>query len=114
TVQKMIEKSAPATPAYEKTMVMKAAEVQEFKDQSYNDWKSESEESLEPPKKATIDMSHADAAAPAFGMDMDFHAPADAAPSTPFAADAPAASGFDMAPAAPSSFETAPELTAVE
>ena len=68
TVQKLIEKSTPV-PEYEKTVVMKKAEVEEFEDQSYNDWKQESEP--EEPKKATIEMSRADAAAPAFGMDMD-------------------------------------------
>src|SRR4051812_15262447 len=39
TVQKMIEKSAPAEPAYEKTLIMQRPKVEEFKDQSYNDWK---------------------------------------------------------------------------
>lgn len=81
TVQKLIEKSTPV-PEYEKTVILKKAQLEEFKDQSYNDWKSESEP--EEPKKATIEMSHADAAAPAFGMDMDEHigaAPVEAAPA---------------------------------
>ena len=82
TVQKLIEKSAPV-PEYEKTLVMSKAQVAEFKDQSYNDWKEA--EPVEEPKKATIEMSHADASAPAFGMDMDEHitpsAPVESAPA---------------------------------
>src|SRR4051812_20042934 len=67
TIQKLIEKATPA-PEYEKTVILKKADLEEFKDQSYNDWKQESEP--EQPKKTTIEMSHADASAPAFGMDM--------------------------------------------
>jgi CheY-like chemotaxis protein len=118
TVQKLIEKSAPV-PDYEKTVVMKKAQVEEFKDQSYNDWKQESEPE-EAPKKNTIEMSHADASAPAFGMDMEEHiasaAPVESAPamvppafsSAGFAAPTPI---DDAAPA----FEAPPvELAPVE
>lgn len=106
TVQKLIEKSVPAQPEYEKTVIMKRSDIAEFKDESYNEWKQESEPEPEPVKK-TIEMSHADASAPAFGMDMDEHlAPTPEAPpaATAFAAAAPAlesaAPAFEM-PTAP-------------
>lgn len=107
TVQKLIEKSAPAQPDYEKTMILKREQIQEFKDDSYNEWKQESEPE---PAKKTIEMSHADASAPAFGMDMEEHL-APAGTSTPafeaaaFSAPEPSAPAFEVA---------APSLTAVE
>src|SRR5947209_20036232 len=43
TVQKLIEKSTPATPDYEKTVTMQRPKIEDFKDQSYNDWKETEE-----------------------------------------------------------------------
>src|SRR5438270_5437502 len=63
TVQKLIEKST-VTADYEKTVILKKKDLEEFKDQSYNDWK-EAEEPPPPPKK-TMEMSHEVASAPAF------------------------------------------------
>src|SRR3982074_1160808 len=70
TVQKLIEKSAaakPSTPDYEKTVILKRKQVEEIKEQ--NEWKEAEEAPV--PAKRTIEMSRADASAPAFGMDMD-------------------------------------------
>src|SRR3954469_10140211 len=61
TVQKLIEKST-AVPEHEKTVTMQRPKLEEFKDQSYNDWKES--EAPEPPAKKTMEMSHADASAP--------------------------------------------------
>src|SRR2546423_843295 len=100
TVQKLIEKATPATPDYEKTVILKREQVEEFKDQSYNDWK-EAEEPA-PPAKKRMEMSQEAASAPAFGMDMD--EPATPASAAAFAA-APPASAFEM---------QSPPLTPVE
>ncbi len=114
TIHKLMEKAAPAP---EKTVTLEKKQVEEFKDQSYNDWKQEAEPEPEPPKRNTIEMNHAEASAPAFGMDMDEHlapaAPVEAAPAmVPPAFQAPA---FAAPAAAEAAFEiSAPSLAPVE
>lgn len=114
TIQKLIEKSAPAP---DKTVTLEKKQIEEFKDQSYNDWKQESEPVEEAPKKTAIEMSHAEASAPAFGMDMDEHltpaAPVETAPAmVPPAFQTPS---FGEPAAAAQAFEVAaPNLASVE
>jgi DNA-binding response OmpR family regulator len=79
-VRKLVEKASAAAapkkeekPEYEKTMVFTAAQVQEFKDQSYAEWKTEAPaeaEVAEAPAPPAFEMTHAEASAPAFAMDM--------------------------------------------
>src|SRR4051794_2264858 len=86
-VQKLVEKAsaaaaAPAKPAqrdYEKTMIFTAPQIQEFKDQSYAEWKTDAPDQGDPheaPPAPSFEMSHAEASAPAFAMDMGDSAPA--------------------------------------
>lgn len=86
-VQKLVEKASavpapppkPATREYEKTMIFTAPQIQEFKDQSYAEWKTEAPDQGEPqeaPPAPAFEMSHAEASAPAFAMDMGDPAPA--------------------------------------
>ena len=108
-VQKLEKKAAPAVPDYEKTVILKRSEIEEFKDQSYADWKSEAEEEVVAPAAATsagFDMTHAQASAPAFGMDFGEPGPAMAAepametpaapPAMAFETTAAPSMGFDM------------------
>ncbi len=111
TIQKLMEKAAPPP---EKTVTLEKKQVEEFKDQSYNDWKQESEP--EAPKRNTIEMNHAEAAAPAFGMDMEEHfaaaAPIEAAPAmVPPAFQAPA---FAEPAAATPAFDATTSLAPME
>jgi CheY-like chemotaxis protein len=73
TVQKFEEKlkaaSAPKAPSYEETIVMAPHQVQEFKDDSYAQWKSEAAEEMEPPAPAAIEVPQEMQSAPAFGME---------------------------------------------
>jgi CheY-like chemotaxis protein len=79
-VKKLSEKSSatpppppPKKPDYEKTMIFTAPQIQEFKDQSYAEWKTDAPAEAEPaqaPAAAAFEMTHAEASAPAFAMDM--------------------------------------------
>ena len=56
-------------PAYEKTMIFKAPQVEEFKDDSYNEWKSDASSEVaefEAPPPPPMEMSQEAASAPAF------------------------------------------------
>ena len=85
TIQKFADmisapKAAAAAAAHEKTAVFQAPAVEEFKDDSYAQWKSETEETTGevPASKKAIEMSASAAAVPAF-FDMP-EEPAGAAP----------------------------------
>ncbi|MCU1306462.1 MAG: response regulator receiver protein [Acidobacteriaceae bacterium] len=78
-VRKLVEKAAAASapkeekPDYEKTMIFSASQIQEFKDQSYAEWKTDAPaeaEVPEAPAAPAFEMTHAEASAPAFAMDM--------------------------------------------
>jgi hypothetical protein len=78
-VRKLVEKASAASapkeekPDYEKTMIFSASQIQEFKDQSYAEWKTDAPaeaEVPEAPAAPAFEMTHAEASAPAFAMDM--------------------------------------------
>ncbi|MCU1312008.1 MAG: response regulator receiver protein [Candidatus Angelobacter sp.] len=78
-VRKLVEKASAASapkqekPDYEKTMIFTAPQIQEFKDQSYAEWKTDAPaeaEVAEAPAAPAFEMTHAEASAPAFAMDM--------------------------------------------
>lgn len=92
-VQKLAERlSAPkagaaaaSAPSYEKTMIFTPPNIEEFKDDSYNQWKTEAEVHEEgtgeqPASKKSFDMPAEAAAAPAFLTD---DTPAETAPAAP-------------------------------
>jgi CheY-like chemotaxis protein len=75
-VKKLLEAAAPpapAQPSYEKTMIFTPPQIEEFKDQSYHDWKAETSEEPPPPPAPTPlpRITQEMAAAPAFLMDAD-------------------------------------------
>ncbi|MEO5936288.1 MAG: response regulator, partial [Terriglobales bacterium] len=103
TIKKIEEKmnaaaAAAETPAYEKTMILDRAQIQEFKDASYDEWKSDAAE--EPPP-LPMQMSQEMGSAPAFADDM---------------MSAPAAPAFDETvnypPAIPVAMPTTPSAAA--
>ncbi|HUR36993.1 MAG TPA: response regulator [Terriglobales bacterium] len=67
--QKIAANVAAETPSYEKTMILDRAQIQEFKDASYDEWKTDATEMevLPPPP---MEMSSEMGSAPAFGDDM--------------------------------------------
>ncbi|MCU1283727.1 MAG: response regulator receiver protein [Acidobacteriales bacterium] len=120
-VKKLAAKAAaaaappPEKPEYEKTMVFTAPQIQEFKDQSYADWKTDSpsDEPAAETAPAAFEMSHAEASAPAFAMDMGTSsptlstdetagfAPVPASAAMDFGSSAAAAPAFDMSGSSP-------------
>ncbi|MEO6119392.1 MAG: response regulator [Terriglobales bacterium] len=103
TIKKIEEKmnaaaAAAETPAYEKTMILDRAQIQEFKDASYDEWKTDAAE--EPPP-LPMEMSQEMGSAPAFADDM---------------MSAPAAPAFDETvnypPAIPAAMPTTPSAAA--
>jgi CheY-like chemotaxis protein len=65
--QKLAAAAAPPESAYEKTMILDRAQIQEFKDASYDEWKTDApsveEMEVSPPP---MEMSQEEASAPAF------------------------------------------------
>lgn len=103
-VQKLEQKmkaAAAVEPDYEKTMIFKAPQIEEFKDESYAEWK-DSPDHQEAPPPAPMEMSMEMGSAPAFS-DMMESAPA--AFEETVNIPPPAATGFDMAPPAMQAFE---------
>ena len=89
TIQKFVDmisapKAAAAAASHEKTAVFQAPAVEEFKDDSYAQWKSENEDTTGevPASKKAIEMSAAAAAVPAF-----FDMPEEIAAAAPVPAD---------------------------
>ncbi|HUS19975.1 MAG TPA: response regulator, partial [Terriglobales bacterium] len=76
--QKIAANIQAETPSYEKTMILDRAQIQEFKDASYDEWKTDAPEmEVAPPP---MEMSNEMGSAPAFADDM-MSAPAFSAPS---------------------------------
>lgn len=100
TIKKIEEKmnaaaAAAETPAYEKTMILDRAQIQEFKDASYDEWKTDAAE--EPPPPLPMQMSQEMGSAPAFADDM---------------MGAPAAPAFDETVNYPPAIPAAPSAAA--
>lgn len=92
--KKLADSKAKEEPAYEKTMIFKAPQVEEFKDESYNDWKSDASSDVaefEAPPAPAMQMTQEEASAPAFADMFGESAPAEAAPAPAFTAPTPAA-----------------------
>lgn len=111
--QKIAATVAAETPSYEKTMILDRAQIQEFKDASYDEWKTDAAE-MEVPPPPPLEMSNEMASAPAFAddmmgapsptsMDETVNFPPMAAPAVDFApVEMPPPMMMDPVPSAPS------------
>lgn len=108
TIKKFEQKLAaaaapPPEAAYEKTMILDRSQIQEFKDASYDEWKSDAtaQEEMEVPPPPPMEMSQEMASAPAFADDFmaapspTSHDETVTIPPPPKAAAAVAAPSFD-------------------
>ncbi len=100
--QKIASDAAAAeTPSYEKTMILDRSQIQEFKDASYDEWKTDAAE-IEVPPPMPMEMSQEMGSAPAFTDDMMsspaapvFDETVNYPPPIPTSASASAAPAFD-------------------
>lgn len=69
--QKLAAAAAPPEAAYEKTMILDRAQIQEFKDASYDEWKTDApaQEEMDVPPPPPLEMSQEMGSAPAFADD---------------------------------------------